>query len=185
MDDKGIIALFFERSEQAIAELMNKYGTLCIRTAYNIVGDQSDAEECVSDANLALWNTIPPQEPDPLVAYMLRIVKNLSLKKLRDNSAKKRRSGYDAALDELSELIPSPETVEGTADARLLGETINQFLGTLEREERILFVRRYWFGDSVSDLAELFDTGSHSISVRLHRIRKRLKKQLEREGVSL
>ena len=119
-DDSRIIGLFFERSEQAIAKLSERYGERCRRVARNIVASDEDADECVSDAFLAVWERIPPERPDPLVTYLLKIVRNTAIKKLRSNTALKRGRGYDAALDELEECLPSGESVEGELEAREL-----------------------------------------------------------------
>lgn len=183
MEDHEIIELFYERSEQAITQLQNKYGRRCLQVAGNILNNQLDAEECVNDAYLAAWNTIPPQKPDPLLTYVCHIVRNLSIKKYHANSALKRNSHYDIALDELEECIQTKETVENQIAVKELAEAINQFLGTLSRENRIMFVRRYWFSDSVADIAEIFKISSRNVSLRLLRVRKGLKKYLEKEGM--
>lgn len=183
MDDSRIIELFFERSEQAITELSNKYGSLCRRVADNILNSRVDAEECVNDAYLGVWNTIPPQRPEHLAGYVCRIVRNQAIKKYHANTAEKRNSFYDVALDEIEEVFSSPGSVEEEIDAGETARRINAFLGTLDKENRILFVRRYWFADSIEDLAALFHTGRHNVSVRLSRIRKKLKEYLAREGV--
>ncbi|NLE14203.1 MAG: hypothetical protein GX628_11070 [Clostridiales bacterium] len=111
MDDSKIIELFFERSEQAIIELSKKYGSICDRVAYNILNNRSDAEECVNDAYLAVWNAIPPQRPDPLLSYVCRIVRNLALKKYHANTALKRNSMYDVCLDEIVDCFSSSVSV--------------------------------------------------------------------------
>ena len=185
MTDSEIIALFFERSEQAIAALSERYGSLLTHTALSILRDEQDAEECVSDGYLAIWNTVPPRRPSPLAGYALRIVRNLSLSRLRKRSAQKRDSAYDLALDELSELLSGAQSVEDAADARELGRCIDRFLDTLPKEDRILFLRRYWFGESVRELAVSLDLNENQISVRLFRIRGRLKQYLEKEGIAV
>ena len=183
MEDQEIIELFFARSEQAIAQLQNKYGKRCLKVAGNILNNRLDAEECVNDSYLAVWNTIPPQSPDPLLTYVCHIVRNLSIKRYHANSARKRNSHYDIALDELEECIQTEETVENEIAVKELAEAINQFLGTLSKENRMMFVRRYWFSDSVADIARMFQISSRNVSLRLVRMRKGLKKYLEREGI--
>ena len=185
MDDGAIIELFFARSEQAVAELSGKYGAVCLRVAEHILNDRQDSEECVNDAYLAVWNTIPPQRPNPLLSYVCRIVRNLALKKYHANTAQKRNSIYDAALEEIADCIPSSVSVEEEVEANEMAGYINRFLATLDRENRILFVRRYWHADSVEELALLFHTSKHNISVRLSRLRKSLKNYLTKEGVSI
>lgn len=185
MDDGMIIELFLARSEQAISELSGKYGTACLRVAEHILNNRQDSEECVNDAYLAVWNTIPPQWPNPLLSYVCRIVRNLALKKYHENTAQKRNSIYDLALEEIADCIPSSGSVEEEVEAKELTERINCFLETLDREKRVLFVRRYWHTDSIEDLARLFHTSRHSISVRLSRLRRSLKNYLTEEGVSI
>lgn len=185
MEDSQIIALFFERSEQAIDHMSDKYGKKCMKLAGNILNNRQDAEECVNDSYFAVWNTIPPKKPDSLSAYLCRIVRNISIKKYHGNTAVKRNSYYDVALDELAECIPAAETVEEEVAVKELADAINRILKKLKKENRIIFVRRYWFSNSVSEIAEMFQTNEHNISVRLSRTRKMLKKYLEKEGICI
>ena len=185
LDDRKIIELFFERSEQAIIELSNKYGSVCSKVAFNILNNKQDAEECVNDAYLGAWNTIPPQNPNPLVSYVCRIVRNLAIKKYHSNTAAKRNSIYDLALDELENCFPSSVSVEDEFNAKETARAIDDFLETLDSDNRILFVRRYWHADSIDEIAKLFKTSNHNISVRLSRTREKLKKYLIKEGVYL
>ncbi|MCI1930401.1 MAG: sigma-70 family RNA polymerase sigma factor [Clostridia bacterium] len=184
MDDSEIINLFFERSEQAIIELSKKYGKVCKKVSQNILNNVSDAEECVNDAYLGTWNSIPPQRPNPLLTYVCRIVRNLSIKRYHMNTAVKRNSFYDIALEELEDCIPSSNTDE-EFDAKELAKVIDNFLDTLNRDSRVMFVRRYWFSDSLSEIAKMFGINEHNVSVRLFRIRKKMKKYLKREDVYL
>lgn len=158
MDDSKIIELFYERSEQAIIELSKKYGTVCTKIAFNILNNTQDTEECVNDAYLGTWNTIPPQNPNPLLSYVCRIVQNLAIKKYHTNTAAKRNSIYDVALDELENCFPSSASVEDEFNAIETARIIDKFLETLDQENRIMFVRRYWHSDSINDLAKLFHT---------------------------
>ena len=185
MDDSKIIELFFERSEQAIIELSKKYGSTCRKVAENILNDKLDSEECVNDAFLGVWNTVPPQKPDPLISYVCRIVRNLALKKYHENTAQKRNSIYDVALDEISDCIPASFSVENEIEAKEVAGLIDSFLEGLDRKSRVLFVRRYWYADSIEDLSDLFNKSKHYISVRLSRIRKALKQYLTEKGVSI
>ena len=185
MDDRKIIELFFERSEQAIMELSNQYGPACAKVAWNILNNKQDAEECVNDAYLGVWNTIPPQNPNPLVSYVCRIVRNLAIKRYHANTAAKRNSVYDVALEELENCFPSSASVECEFNAIETARMIDAFLETLDPKNRILFVRRYWYSDSMDDLAKLLNTSKHNISVRLSRTREKLKKHLMKEGVTL
>ena len=183
--DENIIELFFARSEQGIWELDTKYGKDCHNLSYHIVGSRQDAEECVNDAYLGTWNTIPPQNPNPLLSYVCRIVRNLAIKKYHTNTAAKRNSIYDVALDELENCFPSSVSVKDEFNAIETARIIDKFLETLDQKNRIMFVRRYWHSDSIDDLAKLFHTSNHNISVRLSRTREKLKKHLIKEGVSL
>ena len=145
MEDSRIIDLFFERSEQAITELSKKYGAVCGRVASNILNDRLDTEECVNDAYLAVWNTIPPQRPASLSGYVCRIVRNLALKKYHFNTAQKRNSTYDVALDEIQNCFSSESLVEEETELKDLSKAIDSFLEALDKQSRILFVRRYFF----------------------------------------
>ena len=185
LEDRKIIELFFARSEQAIVELSAKYGTACRRLARNILNNNLDAEECVNDTCLAAWNTIPPQKPDPLRTYVFRIVRNLAIAKYHANTSEKRNSCYDVALEELEECLAESSTVEQEIVASELSGQIDRFLATLDEERQMLFVRRYWYSDSISDLAEQFCTSNNNVSVRLFRIRNKLKNYLQKEGYGL
>lgn len=185
MDDSKIIDLFYARSEQAIMELSTKYGAVCSKVAKNILNNSHDAEECVNDAYLGAWNTIPPQNPNPLLTYICRIVRNLSIMKYHANTAIKRNSFYDAALDELEDCLASSETVEDKLTAKELSDALDQFLDTLVQENRVIFVRRYWYSDSISEIAERLHMSKNNVSVRLSRTRERLKNYLKKEGYIL
>lgn len=185
MEDLKIIELFYKRSEQAIIELSNKYGTISRKVANNILNNRQDTEECLNDAYLGAWNTIPPQNPNPLLTYICRIVRNLAIKRYHTNTAAKRNSIYDIALDELENCFPSSATVENEWEARETVESIDRFLASLDRDSRVMFVQRYWYSSSITELAELFHTSKHNVSVRLSRIRAKLRKHLIKEGVFL
>ena len=183
MQDHEIIALFFERSERAITELINKYGATIKNVASNILKDMQDAEEAANDTYLTVWNQLPPVKPKHLGAYSCRIARNLSLKRFYANTAEKRNSYYDVALDELEETIPALSTVESTYDAKELTGYLNRFLKNLSKEDRYLFMRRYWYGDKVSDIAENLNITPHKASVRLFRLRQKLQDYLKKEGM--
>lgn len=141
MDDSKIIELFYERSEQAIIELSKKYGTVCTKIAFNILNNTQDTEECVNDAYLGTWNTIPPQNPNPLLSYVCRIVQNLAIKKYHTNTAAKRNSIYDVALDELENCFPSSASVEDEFNAIEPHESLTSFLKlSIRKTELCLFV---------------------------------------------
>lgn len=182
MEDAGIIELFFERSEQGIRELDIKYGKACRKLSYNIVNDRQDAEECVNDAYLGAWNAIPPVKPDPLLTYICKIVRNISLNLYHRKEAAKRSSHYTIAMEEIEACIAATNAVEAEIEAVELAHIIERFLDTLTVENRVLFMRRYWFSDSCRDIAGFMRLTEKNVSVRLTRIREKLRQYLiERE----
>jgi len=181
VEDRQIITLLWNRAERAIDALRAKFGKTLYRIAMNILCDHHDAEEAENDTYLALWNAIPPAQPEPLAPYVYKVGRNTALKHLRSRSAQKRQSRYDLSLEELSQILPAG-TLEDTIDARALGRAIDAFLDSLEQEERVLFVRRYWFGDDIPTLAKNFSLTPNNTSVKLHRIRSKLKDYLYKEG---
>lgn len=184
MDDSAIIELFFARSEQAIRELDNKYGKVCHSLSHNILHNCQDAEECVNDAYLGVWNTIPPARPNPLLAFVCRIVRNLSLTRYHaDRTAKRGGGSYTLALEELEDCLASSRTVEGELEKQALIQLIEDFLETLSPENRVLLMRRYWFADSYGDLAKRTGLSEKNVSVRLTRIRRQLRHYFEERGV--
>ena len=182
MDAGKILSLLWARSETAIEALALNYGRRLYQTAFNILSDRLDAEECVDDTYLAVWNAIPPRKPDPLAGFVFRTGRNISLNRLRSRLADKRNSSYDLSLDELTGCIPAP-ALEEQLDARALGQAIDRFLEEQSRDNRILFVRRYWFGDSVRDLAQFLSIKENAVSVRLSRLRDMLKDYFIKEGL--
>ena len=182
IDDEKIIDLFFERSEQGIRELDMKYGKICHNLSYNIVNNRQDAEECVNDAYLGAWNAIPPARPNPLLSYIVKIVRNISLKIYWKKEAAKRSGHYKIALEEIESCIADQKTVENEMETRELARIIGEFLDTLPLETRVIFMRRYWFADSYKDIAEFVGLSEKNVSVRLTRIREKMKHYLiERE----
>ncbi len=181
-DDERIIDLFNSRDESAIAELAAKYGDICAKVARNILRNAPDAEECVSDTYLATWNAIPPAEPNPLKAFVLRILRNIATAKYHKNTAQRRNSHYDAALDELEDCLADVFTVERELESAELSRCIDKFLDTLDHDSRLMFMCRYWRSDGLDDIAAKFGTSSHNVASRLFRIRGRLKKFLKKEG---
>ena len=185
IDDERIIDLFFKRDQQGIRELDIKYGKTCHSLSYNITNSKQDAEECVNDAYLGAWNTIPPTRPNPLLSYIVKIVRNISLKIYWRKQAAKRSGNYKIALEEIEGCIAGPQNVEDEIDARELARIIEEFLDTLTLENRVIFMRRYWFADSYKDIAELVGLTEKNISVRLTRIREKMKQYLIEREVSV
>lgn len=182
MDDNQIIELFFERKEKALSELSKKHGRLFQKIAGNVLRNEEDARECVNDAYLAAWNTIPPQKPNSLASFVGKIVRNIATTRYHHLSAEKRNGIYDVALDELIDCIPADEAADGDS-AETLSAALNDFLETLSDDDRVMFVKRYWYSQSVSEIAEQFQATAHYISVRLFRTREKLRKFLEKRGI--
>lgn len=182
MNDERIIELFFERSEQAIKELDDKYGQVFHSLSLKFLNNRQDAEECVNDAYLGTWNAIPPAKPNPLLAFVCKIVRNISLKRYEQNTAVKRNSYYDVAMEELEDCLASTTTIEEEIAERELTEIIESFLDSLSTENRVIFLCRYWFSDNYADIAKKVGLTEKNVSVRLTRLRKELREYLlERE----
>ena len=181
MEDRQILDLLWSRSEEGITALNQKLGSRLQRLAQNILLDPQDAQECVNDTLLALWNAIPPHRPEPILPYALRICKNIATSRLRGRLAIK-RSGYEIALDELADAIGA-DTLQQALDEQALGSAIDAFLATLSPENRVIFLRRYWHGESVSAIASLVSLSENTVSVRLSRIRGKLRTYLKKEDL--
>ena len=181
MTDGEIIELFFSRSEEALSALAERHGKAVGKVAVNILGNLHDAEECINDTWLGVWNSIPPQRPEHLGSYVCRVARNLALKQYHSGKALKRNSQYDIALEELGECVAARDDVEAEYAAHMLSESINTFLGALSYEDRFVFVRRYWYSDSLMDIAKMTGMSYNSLSQRLHRLRSRLRKHLDEE----
>lgn len=186
MEDAAIIALYWDRDESAIGESSAKYGPFCRTVALNILSVREDAEECVNDTWLRAWNAIPPARPSPLRAFFGKITRNLSLDRFRAARAQKRGSGnMELILEELGECVGSGESVEGAFDARETAGVITRFLDGQQPLQRQIFLRRYWFGDGIADIAKRFAMREGTVKSNLFRTRERLREALEREGVAL
>ncbi|MBQ3879525.1 MAG: sigma-70 family RNA polymerase sigma factor [Oscillospiraceae bacterium] len=183
MDDESIVALYWARNEAAIAESAKKYGAYCTSIARNILQSRSDAEECVNDTWLRAWNAMPPDKPSVLAAFLGRITRNLSFDVYKRQRREKRGgTGVDAVLDELAECVSGLEDTERQWTQRELREEIDRFLLALSEEKRCIFILRYWYADSVSDIARQVGRSADQISVSLHRIRAKLKAHLIEKG---
>ncbi len=185
MDDCTIVELYHRREEQAIAESDRKYGALCRSVALRLLGFREDAEECVNDTWHAAWNKMPPDRPQALGAFLGRITRNLAISRWRRDHAQKRYEGMEILLSELEDCVPTPGTAEKAWERRQLAQSISTWLDSLEREDRRLFIRRYWYGDPVKMLAAERGEGANAISQRLLRLRRNLRTYLESEGVEL
>ena len=186
MEDSEIVALYWARDPRSIRESEEKYGSYCAAIARNILGSPEDAEECVSDTWLRAWNAMPPQKPALLSSFFGRITRNLAFDRWRSRSAEKRGGGETAAvLEELGDLVSGGDDPQKRLEDGELMRDLNAFLRSLPQEKRRLFLRRYWYGDPVSALAERFGMRENRISVSLHRIRKQLRDYLIERGHTL
>lgn len=186
MDDRRIVELFFERSEEALLQTDIKYGRYCHRIAYNVLGSNEDSEECVNDAYMRAWNSIPPNEPDSLSAYIGRITRNIALDRLRQKNSGKRGGGeVPVLLDELTECVSGVDELERRQDSREITEALNSFLESLSKLERGVFMRRYWMMEPIADVAARYDISVSKTTTMLFRLRGRLKKHFMKEGITL
>ena len=186
MEDEKIIELYWSRDELALRETDRKYGGYCRTIANNILHDLQDADECVSDTWLGAWNAMPPKRPSFLSAFLGRITRNLALDRWKATHADKRGGGaLPAALDELSECVPSGVSVETELDGKELARAIDAFLRTLPERECTLFLRRYWFADSLRDAAARLGLSESNAKSILFRTREKLRKHLEKEGIAV
>ena len=181
MEDQHIVELYWQRSEEAIAQTQCKYGSFCLGIAANLLGNGEDAKECVNETLFQAWNLIPPQRPEKLRPWLGRIVRNISISLWRKNHRQKRYNGLDQALSELGDSIPSSVDIQREIEGAELGEQISGWLSRLSREERILFVRRYWYGVSLGALAEESGFPAKKLAQKMYRLRQSLKSFLEKE----
>ncbi len=183
MNDEQIINLYWARDEKAIAETDRSYGSLCRGLSQRILKNSEDAEECVNDSYLRLWQQLPPQRPDSLGSFLTRIVRNISLDRLRQSGAIKRGgSAITVSLDEL-EQVTGRGDVESKLMAEELGKAVDRFLRTQSQEARSIFLRRYYFFDTRTEIADRFEISAAQVSVVLSRTRKRLHNYLKEEGM--
>lgn len=184
MDDAQIVEMFFARDEHAIIETDKKYGKLCFRVADNLLRNKEDAEECVNDTYLVAWNKIPPTRPNNFTAFICKITRNLSLKKLESANAKKRSSDAVISLSEIESLVPDNSFATDMTDEEV-GKLISVFLRGEKELNRNVFLRKYWFFDSVSQIAEMYSMSENNVKSMLFRTRNRLREFLKKEGFEL
>lgn len=183
MEDSAIVQLYFDRNENAILETDKKYGPYCYTIAHNILANKEDAEESVSDTYLAAWNAMPPRRPSILSTFLGKITRRLSIDRWRIRTAYKRGGGeLPLALDELSECVSGGETPEQTLMRRQLALRFNQFLQGLPETERSVFLCRYWYVDSIAQIAAQFGFTESKVTSMLHRTRAKLRTMLQKEG---
>lgn len=185
MDDSKIIDLFWQRSENAIQETDVKYGKLCMHLARNILSNNEDVEECVNDTYLGAWNAIPPAKPNALCAFIAKITRNLALKKFEFNTAQKRNPEVMISLTELEDCLSGSENAEDLYDAKALASHISTFLRKQDQLSRKVFIRRYWFYDSICEIATQLSMSESKVKTMLFRTRSKLKNYLVEEGYNL
>ena len=182
MDDDSLIELYFARNEQAIAETDRKYGKLCFQLADHILTDAEDARECVNDTYLSVWNKIPPTRPNHFAAFLCKITRNLSLKRLDYNLAQKRAGNVRLSFSEMEELLPDTDTAPEWGEKKL-GEVLSEFLKSEKADARNVFLRKYYFFDSVSDIAARYAFSESKVKSMLFHTRGRLREYLKKEGI--
>ena len=186
MDDAKIVQLYWDRNEQAILATADKYGNYCASIAKNILGNHEDAEECVNDTYLNAWNSMPPHRPSILSTFLGKIVRNLSIKRYKHNTADKRGGGQaTVVLDEIAEVVSDADSVEQEIDRKELVTAIDSFLDRLPADKRNIFICRYWYFDSISDIANRFRMTENNVSVTLNRLRLKLHNYLLERGFEL
>ena len=186
MNDNEIVQLLYDRNEAGIKAAVKKYKSYCMKIAENITGSRQDAEECVNDAFLKAWDSIPPNRPEMLSTFLGKLTRNVAINRRKHNMAEKRGSGEAAlVLEELSETVKGNEDVEREFDRKELSREINTFLETLPEHKRNIFICRYWYCDSVKKIAAEWGMSRTSVSVTLHRLRDKLKAYLRKRGYDL
>ena len=186
MDDAKIVQLYWDRNEQAIPATADKYGNYCASIAKNILGNHEDAEECVNDTYLNAWNSMPPHRPSILSTFLGKITRNLSLNRYKHNTADKRGGGQaTVVLDEIAEFVSDTDSVEQEIDRKELVKALDDFLDRLPANKKNIFVCRYWYFDSISDIAIRFGITENNVSVTLNRLRLKLHNYLLERGFEL
>ncbi len=185
MKDQQITAMLYARSELELEQLKKKYGPLFARIARDFLGCQADVEEIMNDLYFALWNRIPPDRPENLSGYALRILRNLCIKRFHSNNAQKRGSQYQVALEEIAPYLPGGQTPEEVLSAKELTRVLNAFLREQGEEDRSIFIRRYYLAETPAQIGRAMGRSGHFVSVRLHRMREKLRESLVREGIFL
>lgn len=184
MDDSEIIELYFQRSEEAITQTVSKYGKYCYQIAYHILSSREDSEESVNDTYLAAWNTMPPRRPNILSAFLGKLTRYISLDRWKKRSAQKRGSGQVAlSLEELEECISGGSNPEKEVDRKELLRYLNRFLDALPETQRKVFVCRYWYLESIPEIAARFGFSESKVTAMLHRLREKLRARLQLEGL--
>ena len=184
MNDLSIIELYLARDEEAIKQTDIKYGKLCHSVAYNILNNNEDSEECVNDTYIGVWNAIPPARPNNFMAFVCKITRNLSLKRLEAMARQKRSAATIVSLDELAEILPDENIATGVSDGDI-AKAISCFLRNENEDVRNVFMRKYYFFDSIGDIAQRFRFTESKVKSMLFHTRNKLKEYLIKEGVEI
>jgi RNA polymerase sigma-70 factor (ECF subfamily) len=185
VEDLKIVELYWERDERAISQTEKKYGKYCHSIALGILRNELDAEECVNDVYLRVWESIPPHRPDRLPSFIGKITRNVSINRYIRDRAQKRNGFTEVIFDEVAEIIPDPQSASDAMDDQILSDAINAFLATLPKRTRIIFVRRYWYMSTVADIADALGLSESNVKVTLLRTRKKLRAYLLKEGINV
>ncbi len=186
MNDEKIIKLYFDRSEDAITETDKKYGGACRSVAYNILGSHEDTEECTNDTYLKMWEVIPPKRPAKLGAFVVAVARHIALNMYAAANRIKNGRGYSSVdFDEIAECLPAKESVESKIDDKTVLKAVERFLSTLSRGKQIMFIRRYYYGSTYGEIADDLKTNEDRVRMTLKRIREKLRKYLEKEGIDI
>lgn len=186
MEDQKIVQLYLNRDESAIRETADKYGSRLRTVSYRITGDRETSEECENDTYMETWNRVPPSEPmDYFCAFLMRITRALSIDRCRQQKRLKRAAYITEFSDELELCIPAVNDVADDVEAKLLGEAISRFLYTLSDEKQVMFLRRYFYLDSVSEIAKRLSVSESKVKTTLFRIRNGLRDFLMKEGYTI
>ena len=183
MNDSKIIDLYWQRNEDAIAETAYKYGAYCHSISFNILRTHEDAEECVNDTYEHAWSSIPPERPNKLKTWLAIVVRNLTINLWNKNHARKRYDAFTLLLSELDECVPCNGDIEQSIEAEELGRCINKWLSELPNESRKVFMRRYWYGESINQIAKSKGMSANAVAQKLFRMRSQLKSHLEKESI--
>ncbi len=183
-DDSRIIAMLEQRDEQALTVIREQFGAMCYQVAYRITGSREDAEECVNDTLMAVWNSIPPQKPDRLAPYLASLTSRRAINRYKHTHSEKRGgTQFTSALDELAEIIPSAENVERQVERRELTDALTKWLRTLSPEHRRIFMQRYFYSESIQAVAQANQMSADAVKMLLMRLRRKLQKHLRKEGL--
>lgn len=181
MEDEKIVELLYVHENNSLEEVANKYGSMIYNISNRILNDEQDAQECVNDTYMKIWNTIPPYKPNFLKSFICKIVRQISIDKYRGNKAQKRDGSYDVPLLDLDYEIIDNHSIENELESKALSDCINEYVKSLNIENQTLFIRRYFLAESIKELSKRFEMNENIVAVKLFRIRKDLIKYLKRE----